>query len=95
MNIMMVKAIGEVVISIGVGTIIGNVIKATTPTNIGIAKKICIGVGALALESMFANAVSTYVEKALGGVFAEVEKKNNARYEKKIYDLCEEEIHRM
>ena len=95
MSIMLVKAIGEVVVSIGIGAIVKNVVKATTPATVGLAKRVCIGVGVLALDFMITDAVMTYAEKTIGKVFAKVEETKHTQYGTKIYDLCEEEIHRM
>lgn len=59
----MIKAAGEIVVSVGVGLIVGNAIKSTTPNNMGLIKKICIGVGSFILTSMVGDCATKYAEQ--------------------------------
>ena len=55
-----IKAVGNIIVSIGVGGIVGNVIKSTTPANMNIVKKICVGVGSMVLSSMVTDKAVEY-----------------------------------
>lgn len=68
------KQIAGVVLTIGMGAIIGNAVKFTTPTSgIGAIKKLCIGAGTLALSSMASDATTKYVESKIDDTVTEVE----------------------
>lgn len=54
------KQIGGIVIGIGVGAIVGNAVKFTTPAEIGRITKACVGVGSLLLGGLAADATSKY-----------------------------------
>lgn len=56
----MVKAVGEMIVSVGVGAIVGNAIKATTPNNVGRIKKVCITIGGMVLGSMAGDCATKY-----------------------------------
>lgn len=57
----MIKGLTELIVSVGVGTIVENAIKATTPANTALARKIAIGVGSIAMSSLVASKVSHYI----------------------------------
>lgn len=46
----LIKGLGQVVISLGVGTIITNVVKATSPTVMGQFSRVCVAVAGSAVE---------------------------------------------
>ena len=54
------KAIIEAVVSVGVGTIVGNAIKTTTPCGLGVFKKVCVAVGSLVLGGLASDKASEY-----------------------------------
>ena len=58
-----VKAVGELIVSVGVGSIIGNAIKTTTPSNVGKITKFCIGAGSLVLSGMIGDMAVDYTGK--------------------------------
>lgn len=58
----MVKAAGSFVVSIGVGAIVGNAIKATTPSTVGALNKLAIKVGALVITNMVGDYAVNYAE---------------------------------
>lgn len=64
-KIKMVKTAGEIVVSIGVVKIVTNIIKLTTPTNIGVISKICIGVGGFVLTNMIDDQVKDYIDRTI------------------------------
>ena len=71
------KGLTSFVVSAGVSTIVTNVVRATTPRNIGLLNKIAIGVGGLALSGLVADQAVKYVEKEIDEVLTSliVEKK--------------------
>lgn len=68
------KAISSMVVSFGVGTIIENIVKQTTPDNIGKIKKIGIYIGSLALSGMISDKVGKYVEENIQDIVNSVNK---------------------
>jgi len=56
------------IVTIGVGAIIGNAIKSTTPPDVKTITKICIGVGAFVLGSMCTDKAVAYVDGAIDEV---------------------------
>jgi hypothetical protein len=73
----LVKAAGSIVISIGVGTIVNNVVRATTPATISKFSKVCIAVGALAVSNMVGDMAIERIEKGVDGIINGVKKKMN------------------
>jgi hypothetical protein len=61
----MLKAAGEIVISVGVGAIVGNAVKATTPIGVGLIKKACIGISALVLANLASDSATKYTEEKI------------------------------
>lgn len=53
-----VKMVGGLVISIGVGAVATNLIRATTPEDVKKVTKVCIGVGSFFVAGMTASAAS-------------------------------------
>lgn len=66
------KTITEFVGSIGVGAVVGNVIKSTTPANLKLVPKISVGVGAFVLTNVLgdlaAKALSNNIDEVVKGV---------------------------
>ena len=63
-----VKIIGGLAISIGVGAVATNLVKATTPEDIKKFTKICIGIGSFAVSGMAAAAASNRFEETIDGI---------------------------
>lgn len=61
----MVKKVGAIVVSVGVGAIISNVVKATTPGSVGTIKKVCIAVGVFAISGMVVNRAVRYMDQQI------------------------------
>lgn len=61
MNIQLLKAGAQLIVSIGTGSIVGNIINATTPVSIGLIKKACVSISGLVIGSMIADKASDYV----------------------------------
>jgi hypothetical protein len=70
----LVKVISGFIVSMGVGAIVGNTIKLTTPQSIGLAKKISIGIGGLVLSSMIGDYTSKYADKKIDETAEEIKK---------------------
>ena len=56
--ITVIKTIGRVVVSIGIGAVAINMIKSTTPEDAKAFKKSCIGLGRLCISGLAASAAS-------------------------------------
>lgn len=69
-----IKTVGGIIVSVGVGAIVGNAVKYTTPSNIGTIKKVCIGVGSLVLTSMVGDKAVQYTEKKISDAAKSVKK---------------------
>jgi hypothetical protein len=76
-KIEMIKKIGIIVVSVGVGAIVSNTIKSTTPSSIGTIKKFCIGVGGFVLSSMISDKASRYAEQQIDHTVMEIKKMVN------------------
>jgi hypothetical protein len=61
----MIKGVVTLIVSVGVGGAVGNVIKNTTPVTVGAVKKLCIGVGAVVLSNMVGDKAVEYVEEKI------------------------------
>jgi hypothetical protein len=73
-KIEMVKTVGAFIVSIGVGAIIGNGIKATTPAQVGTIKKVCTAIGAIVLSNMVGDAAVKYTEEKIDSAVAGITK---------------------
>lgn len=60
-----VKLVVSTVASIGIGYIVDNAIKATTPSTIGRVGKLLVVVGGLFLSGMLANMAAKHVDDAI------------------------------
>lgn len=67
-----IKLIGGLVISIGVGAVAANLIKSTTPEDVKKVTKICIGVGSFFVAGMAASAASNKFEGTMDSIIKAV-----------------------
>lgn len=58
-----VKGISSLAVSVGAGAIVTNAIKATTPEDVKMIKKIVITIGGFAVSGIVADAASRYSNK--------------------------------
>jgi len=63
-----IKTASQIVVSVGVGAIVGNAIKYTTPANINIAKKVCIGIGTVVLTNMIGDKAIEYSDQKIDDI---------------------------
>ena len=70
----MVKGAGELIVQIGVGKIVWNIIDATTPVGTGKFAKICVTVGGAVLVNMTTNAAVAHVEQGANRFVAGLKK---------------------
>lgn len=61
----LVKTGLEIVVSIGVGAIVGNAVVLTTPATTKVITKLCIKVGGLALSGIASDKASEYVRNTI------------------------------
>jgi len=60
-----IKAVTGFVISIGVGNIISNAVKATTPCNSKILNRVCTLAGVIVLSSIIGDIATKYAEEKI------------------------------
>ena len=89
MKLSLVKGGLELLVSIGVGAITGSAIKMVKPQNIGVIKKLTVGIGGIALANMVADKTVEYVDREWDDT---VEKIKGFWGGKKDKDKAEEEI---
>lgn len=58
----MIKAVGEFVITAGVGFIVGGIVKTNVPLSGNIVKKCCVGVATAVISDMASTKACKYVE---------------------------------
>jgi hypothetical protein len=73
-KIELAKTIGTFIVSLGVGAIVGNMIKATTPQSIGMVKKVSIAIGGFALSNMLGDMTANYTDNMIDKTVEQVEK---------------------
>lgn len=61
----LVKNVTCLIVSAGVGAVVGNAIKASTPEELKILQKISIGVGGFVLSGMVGNFASKYTDEQI------------------------------
>ncbi len=61
----LVKAAADLIVSMGVGVVVGNVIKTTTPATLNLAQKIGVGVGSFVLCHMFGDMAARYTTQTI------------------------------
>jgi len=66
--ITVIKTVGSLVVSIGVGSVAANIIKATTPGNAKAFAKICIGVGSFFIAGVASGMASDKFEDTVDKV---------------------------
>lgn len=64
----MVKAGAQIVVSIGVGIVVGNVVKVSSPAGRNVLKNICVGVAGLVLSDMVSDKACSHVETKIDDV---------------------------
>ena len=66
------KFAGSLVISVGVGTVVGDAVKSTSPSNLGAVKKVLVCLGTLVLTDMFTDMATQYTMKKIDDTVSEV-----------------------
>lgn len=64
----MIKAGAQIVTSIGVGIIVGNAVKMSSPAGRNILKNVCVGVGGMVLSDMVSSKACEHVETKIDAV---------------------------
>lgn len=87
-----IKMVARVAITIGVGAIVGNAVKFTTPeVGMGILKKFCVGLGSVVLGGLASDASVQYAEKKIDDA-AELVKEVNKIIEASSDETIESEV---
>lgn len=68
MNIPAIKAIATLVTSFGVGNVVSNVVKATTPLDLSLLNKAGVFIGKAVLSGMIMGTAAKYVESEIDGI---------------------------
>lgn len=61
----LIKTTAGLVTGLGVGTVVGNLIKSTTPANVKILNKILVGVGGFVIGGALSEIASNAVEQRI------------------------------
>ena len=72
--ISVIKFVADVVVATGVGAVVGNVIKTTTPEGLNLYKKIAVGAGGFVLSSMITKHARKHTEETIDTVHETVDK---------------------
>jgi len=72
------KTAAELVVSVGVGAVVGNAIKISTPVDAKILQKVSIGIGAFVLSNMVGDYAAKYTTKNIEDGIAEFKKAKDA-----------------
>lgn len=67
------KGIAELAVSVGVGMIVGNGVRMTTPADIHVVKKVFVGIGSMALSGMISDKAADYTSKQIDATAERVE----------------------
>lgn len=67
-----VKNVAKVVVSIGVGAIVGNAVKCTTPEDTTGIGKILVALGSLVVANMISDKAADYTEEKIDETVSEV-----------------------
>lgn len=87
----LVKTVVEITVSVGVGAVVGNAIKASTPAGIHVVKRVAIGVGGFVLSSMVGDMATKYATETIDETASKI--KNFMKKEKpEIVDDSEIEL---
>jgi len=73
-KIEIVKKVLEVAVSIGVGAVVGNLVKSTTPSDVGKINKFFIAVGSMVLTGVLTDASTKYAEATFTKTVDEIKK---------------------
>jgi hypothetical protein len=70
----LIKTAVEITVSVGVGAVVGNAIKASTPANVLVVKRVAIGVGAFVLSSMVGDMATKYATDTIDDTAGKIKK---------------------
>lgn len=73
----LIKTGVSIIVSVGVGAIVSNTIKSTTPDTAGTIKKVCIGIGGFVLSSMLTDEATKYTDKKIDNTVKEIQETVN------------------
>lgn len=60
-----IKSVAALVVSIGVGAIVSNIVKGTTPSNAKTLLRVCVAIGSFVLTGLVSEAATKYTEKTI------------------------------
>jgi hypothetical protein len=62
-----IKGVSELIVSTGAGVVVGNLVKATTPYDLGKVQKVMVGVGGYAIGAVLGDLSAKYVSSQIDG----------------------------
>lgn len=74
-----IKPAVEIITAISVGAVVSNVIKFTTPLEMGLIQKISVRVGGVLLSSAISSTVYQHAMRPINDAFAALDKSKNER----------------
>lgn len=72
------KTVTDLVVATGVGAVVGNLIKTTTPIDVKTVQRISIAVGGLVLSSMAGDRAAKYATEQIDATVAQVKELKNS-----------------
>lgn len=60
-----IKRVGTIIVYVGVGTIVKNIVDSTTPKSTGKLEKLAIGIGAMALAGALTTRAMNFTEETI------------------------------
>ncbi len=82
----LLKAAVEIVVSVGVGAVVGNAIKASTPDSVTTLQKVMIGVGGFVLSGMVGDMATKYTSETIDDTVEKVKKFRNVEPSEEVID---------
>ena len=67
------KPVLSLATSMGVGTVVGNAVKATTPAALKTSQKVLVGIGGVAVSTIASHLAQSHIEQQVDNVQAAVE----------------------
>lgn len=72
------KKVVTVIATVGVGAVVGNAVKATTPADLKIQQKIIVGIGAFVIGGMVSEQATKHTEQQFDEIVQNVKETTNS-----------------
>lgn len=71
-KIKLLKAGSQLVVNVGVGMIVSNVVNSTSKVNPNVIQKVCVGAGSLVLGSILSDHATDYMDEKFDGMVTNI-----------------------